>query len=170
MRKLLPLATFVFITFISVQVHAETDDELLLRTFHKYGIYRCDKFILKKSKLEKNWNFFISKHADAIDEAVREVSLIQIYGTKDDNVKIDATFIETKQACFVHLRTRIVDSGPCKSKINLDAWYVSEAMPDKDYNQYTNKGGVQLLAQEITVGNFKACVKEFIERNSSPLE
>ena len=35
------------------------DDVTLLKSFHDYGITKCDSFIVENSTLEKNWNYFI---------------------------------------------------------------------------------------------------------------
>lgn len=157
-------------TLTSGIVFAETDDQILLKAFHKYGITKCDKFLIKNSKLDENWNFFISKHADAIDDNVKEASIIQIFGSKNDTVKFDHSYIQSKKGCFVHKRTITTFSGPCSEHVDLNYWYVSTDMPDKDYTTYKNKGGVEMHVKEISVGNFKACIQETGIRNSAPLE
>jgi hypothetical protein len=170
MKKLLALFIYVFITLASGITHAETDDQILLNAFHKYGLNKCDKFILANSKLGENWNFFISQHVDAIDDNVKEVSIIQIFGSKNDTVKRDISFIQSKKGCFYQRKTTVTYSGACSQNLDLDAWYVAKEMQSKDYKQYKNKGGVDMYVKEISVGNFKACIQESDSRNSVPLE
>lgn len=170
MKKILVLVALAYMTLASGILFAETDNKILVNEFHKYGITKCDKFILQNSKLDENWNIFISKHAKAIDDTVKEASIIQIFGNKNDTVKTDDSYIQSKKGCFVHKRSTVTYSGPCSEHVDLNAWYVSTAMPDKDYTTYTNKGGVGMQAKEISVGNFKACIQETGIRNSAPLE
>jgi hypothetical protein len=144
------------------------DDQILLGQMHKYGITKCDGLVLKNSKLEDNWNMFTSKHRDDIDKNVKEASVIQVTGPKGDTVKIDVSYIQGPNKCFMTKRSTITFPGSCSENIDMDAWFVSKAMPDKDYTQYENKGGVSMLAKEVTVGNFKACIQEVIIRNSAP--
>ena len=167
MRKLFAIVAEAYITVASSFVFAESDDETLLNAFHKYGITKCDKLILKHSKLKGDWNFFISKHRD-IDASTPEASIIQIRGTKNDTVKEDDSYLQTQKACFLTSRSTTTASGPCKENVNGDFWYVSKEMTPKDYTQYKNKGGVELYAKEIEVGNFKACIQEIVVRDSSP--
>jgi hypothetical protein len=170
MKRILALLASVYITMSSGIVLAETDDQILLNSVHKYGITKCDKFIIKNSKLIGNWNFFISKHKGAINETVNELSIIQIYGSKNDTVKTDDTYIQSNKGCFVHQRSTTSFSGPCSEHVDMTAWYVSTDMPDKDYTSYKNKGGVEMHVKEISMGNFKACIQEVGVRNSAPLE
>lgn len=147
--------------------HAKSGDQILLDAFHEYGITKCDSFILEKSPLngKPNWNFFISKHGGGIDGTATEVSVIQIYGSKDDTVKIDYSYIQTNKACFVHSRSTITYPGTCSSNVDGNYWYVTRKMPNKDYVTYTNSGGIEMQAKEISVGNFKACIQETSIRN-----
>ena len=39
---------------------SKSNDEVLLDYFHKYGITKCDNFILKNSRLKANWNFLLA--------------------------------------------------------------------------------------------------------------
>ena len=41
---------------------AESDDDILLKAFHKYGITKCDTFILKNAKLKANWDLLAKSH------------------------------------------------------------------------------------------------------------
>jgi len=153
----------IFISFQSVA--DESSNRHLLEAFHKYGITKCDNVILENSSLQENWSYFIEKHKNNIHEEINEVSLIQIYGSKNDTVKIDHSYIQTPEACYIHKRETVTFVGPCSKNIDLNNWYVKSAMPDKDYTEYHNKNGVIMFAKEITVGNFKACIKEYNMRN-----
>ena len=137
------------------------------QSFHKYGITKCDKLILKNSRLKGNWNFFVSKHRD-IDGSNPEASIIQITGTKNDTPKVDDSYLQTQKKCFLTKRSTITAAGSCKENVDGNFWYVSTEMTTKDYTQYKNKGGVELYAKEIEVGNFKACIQEIVVRDSSP--
>lgn len=148
--------------------HAQSDNQTLLNSFHKYGITKCDRFILEKSPLKGNWNYFISKHGNhgnGIDGTATEVSVIQIFGSKGDTVKIDYSYIQTNKSCFVHSRSTITYPGSCSSNVDGDFWYITNPMPNKDYVTYKNKGGIEMQAKEISVGNFKACIQETSIRN-----
>jgi len=154
---------FVFFSLAATMVgaaHAESDDQILLNAFHKYGITKCDKFILENSKLEGNWNMFISKHSGGIEGSATEVSIIRIWGTENDTVKADDSYIQTPKNCYMHRRSTVTYPGTCESNVDGNYWYVSNNMPGKDYTTYTNKGGVEMQAKEIQVGNFKACIQE----------
>lgn len=140
--------------------HAESDDQILLNSFHKYGITKCDKFILENSRLEGNWNLFISKHAGGIDGSATEVSIIRIWGVENDTVKVDDSYIQTPKNCYLHRRATITYPGTCESNVDGNYWYVTDRMPGRDYVTYTNKGGIVMQAKEIQVGNFKACIQE----------
>ncbi len=140
--------------------HAESNDQILLNSFHEYGITKCDKFILENSRLEGNWNLFISKHAGGIDGSATEVSVIRIWGTENDTVKVDDSYIQTPKNCYLHHRSTVTYPGSCESNVDGNYWYVSNRMPGKDYTTYTNKGGADMQAKEIQVGNFKACIQE----------
>ena len=149
--------------------HAKSDDQTLLGSFHEYGITKCDSFILEKSPLndKNNWNFFISKHGGGIDGTSTEVSVIQIYGSKGDTVKVDYSYIQTNKSCFVHSRSTTTNPGSCSSNVDGNYWYVTGQMPNKDYVTYKNNGGIEMQAKEISVGNFKACIQEVSIRNQS---
>ena len=80
----------------------ESSNRILLKAFHKYGITKCDDFIIKNSALKKNWYFLITQHEGHIDKQVKEVSVIQIYGSKDDTIKSDDSYIQTSElAIFI---------------------------------------------------------------------
>lgn len=142
------------------------DDKKLLDYIHKYGITKCDDFILENSRLKNNWHFSIQKHVDGIDGLATEVSIIRIFGGKNDTLKIDDSYIQTQKNCYLHQRATLTFAGPCSSSINGDAWYVFDEMADTDYTKYKNKNGLEMLAKEISVGNFKACVHEHSIRSS----
>jgi len=140
----------------------------LLNSFHKYGITKCDSFILENSSLKGNWTYYISKHAGGIDGSATEVTVTQIFGSPGDTVKITDTYIQTSKKCFLHSMWTLTFKGACSSNVDGDAWYVKDPMPSKDYVQYTNAGGVEMLAKDISMGNFKACIQEGSVRTSSP--
>jgi len=144
------------------------DDQTLLKSFHEYGISKCDSFILKNSRLKGDWNYFINKHAGGIDGPSTEVTVTQIYGSKGDTVKSEDTYIQTPKQCFLRATWTLTFSGPCSDHIDGNLWYVSTKMPNKDYTTYKNAGGVELHAKEISMGNFKACIQEGSKRISSP--
>lgn len=175
MKKSLGLITIVstlfYMTFgIALAKGAESDDQKVLGMMHKYGITRCDKFILDNDKPKKNWNFFVSKNSGEIDKSVKVATLVQIFGKLGDTVKTEHTYIQSPNGCFLHKAATLTASRPCKDDIDGDAWYVDSAMEDKDYTAYKNKGGVTLFAKDIKVGNFDACVEEYKSENDSPLE
>ncbi|MBL1384865.1 MAG: hypothetical protein COA35_009305 [Colwellia sp.] len=143
------------------------NDQTLLKSFHDYGISQCDSFILENSKLESNWNFFINKHAGGIDGPSTEVTITQIFGSKGDTVKTEDTYIQTAKKCFLRQTWTLTFPGSCSENIDGNSWYVSTKMPNKDYTTYTNAGGMELHAKEISMGNFKACVQEGSKRISS---
>ncbi|ORT50846.1 hypothetical protein ST37_07870 [Vibrio sp. qd031] len=143
------------------------DDQTLLKSFHDYGISKCDSFILENSKLKSNWNYFINKHAGGIDGPSTEVTITQIFGSKGDTVKTEDTYIQTAKKCFLRQTWTLTFPGSCSENIDGNAWYVSTKMPNKDYTTYKNAGGLELHAKEISMGNFKACVQEGSIRTSS---
>ncbi len=159
-----PVLVTSLVAFSSIS-HAESDNQILLNSFHKYGIKKCDSFILKNSPLKGNWNYFISKHGGGLDGAATEVSVIQIFGSKGDTVKADYSYIQTEKSCFIHSRTTVTYPGTCESNVDGNYWYISSAMPNKDYTTYKNKGGIEMQAKEINVGNFNACIQETSIRN-----
>ncbi|KZZ47142.1 hypothetical protein A3758_35355 [Oleiphilus sp. HI0118] len=148
--------------------YAENDNQSLLNSFHKYGITKCDSFILENSGLKSNWTYYINKHAGGIDGPATEVTVTQIFGAAGDTVKTTDTYIQTSKKCFLSNTWTLTFKGPCSSNVDGNAWYVSDPMPSKDYTQYTNAGGVNMLAKEISVGNFKACIQEGFKRSSAP--
>ncbi len=164
MRFVYKALMFGFILTSCQSLADESTNSSLLKAFHKYGITKCDDFIIQNSSLKHNWHFFISQHKQDIDKEIKEASVIQIHGTKNDTIKTDDSYIQTPEACYLNARFTLTYSGPCSSSIDLDHWYVSEAMPNNDYTEYKNKYGVSLFAKEITVGNFKACIYEYNRR------
>jgi len=139
----------------------ESNNDILLKSVHKYGITKCDSFIIENSSLNGDWTFFVVQHANNIDKEIKEVSIIQILGSKNDTWKRDDSYIQTPKACYLHKKSTLTFSGPCSSNINFDHWYLSKEMLNNDYNEYTNTGGSKMLAKEISVGNFKACIQEY---------
>lgn len=154
------LITLFFVGLSITSPALANDDQSLLKAFHKYGITKCDNFILENSKLKSNWNFFISKHLGGIDGTATEVSITQIFGSKGDTVKTDDSYIQTAKKCFLRQNWTLTAPGACSSSIDGDKWYIATKMPDKDYTKYENAGGIELFAKEISMGNFKACIQE----------
>lgn len=148
----------------------DTDNQSLLSTFHKHGINKCDKFILENSSLKGNWYYVVDIYPDNINSKIREASITQITGSLNDTIKLKHTYIQTPTACYLETMDTITFSGPCSANINLDNWYISKEIKWGDYTEYKNKGGVILYAKEITVGNFKACLKEFHARRKYKLQ
>jgi hypothetical protein len=149
---------------------SKSNDEVLLDYFHKYGITKCDNFILKNSRLKANWNFFISQHRNELGKNVKEVSIITIYGSKNDTVKIDDSYIQAPNGCFLTTRSTLTFTGSCEDNHDKNYWYISTRMPNKDYTTYKNAGGIERHCKEISMGNFKASVLEAIARSNAPLE
>jgi len=162
---------FISSLIFSSQLFADIEDEkTLLNSFHKYGMTKCDSFILQNSKLQGNWNYFISRHNKEIAKDVKEVSVIQIFGSKNDTVKIDHSYIESPSGCFLTKRSTLSFSGSCSENIDGNSWYLSNEMSTKDYNTYKNKHGIEMQAKEISMGNFKSCIQEVSIRDNSPLD
>ena len=158
MKILLSIVMIYLVT--SSTLFAQNEDKILLTAFHKYGITNCDAFIIKHSKLQTNWNFFLSKHMDGIDGPSTEVTIISIFGNKGDTIKVDDSYIQTAKNCFLHSRATLTNEGSCASSINSERWKVSLEMPNKDYTTYENKYGMEMQAKDISFGNFQACLVE----------
>lgn len=158
--KIIRLTLFSLFAVMVGNSYAQSDNQRLLNNFHEYGITKCDQFILENSMLTGNWDLFISKHADGIDGPTTEVSIIRIWGVENDTVKVDDSYIQTAKSCYLHRRATTSFSGPCESNVDGNYWYISNQMPGKDYVTYKNRGGVEMQAKEIQVGNFKACIQE----------
>ena len=141
------------------------DNKELLDSFHQMGVTKCDQFIIENSGLKGNWYYYINSHREDIDTEIKEVSVVQILGTKNDTIKIDHSYIQTPTKCYLHKKSTITFAGPCSSVIDQNYWYVSKELKNKDYTEYTNSGGAKLYAKEINVGNFKACIQEYDIRN-----
>ena len=154
------LMTLLFVGFSIASPVLANDDQSLLKSFHKYGITKCDSFILEHSKLKGNWHFFIGKHLGGIDGTATEVSITEIFGSKNDTVKTDDSYIQTAKKCFLRQTWTVTFPGTCSDNIDGDGWYIVTKMPNKDYTKYENGRGVELFAKEISMGNFKLCVQE----------
>ncbi len=166
------LATLFAIAFLGSNIAiASKDDDSLLQLFHKHGITKCDSFILEHGKLKGNWSFNISSHIGLNDKNFAEVSGTTVTGKEGDTIKETQSFIQTPSACYVFDLSTVTGQGHCSDNDNIDKnmWYVKDEMDGRDYKKYTNKGGVNLYAKEITVGNFSACVMEYESRNSSKI-
>ncbi|MFA0055404.1 hypothetical protein [Vibrio echinoideorum] len=163
MKRIVMTALYFTVVFPN---HAFADErQILLGSFHNYGIKQCDSFILENSVLKSNWNFFINKHAGGIDGPTTEVTLTRIFGNVGDTVKIDDTYIQTAKKCFLRTSATFTYPGPCSDSIDGNSWYVYNEMPNKDYTAYKSSSGVEMYAKEISVGNFKACIHEMSSRN-----
>ena len=143
------------------------DTQQLLKSFHQYGITKCDSFISENSELKSNWNYFVNKHAGGIDGPTTEVTATRTYGSKGDTVKVEDTYIQTRKKCFLRQTWTVTGAGSCSDNIDGNYWYVDTPMPSKDYTTYKNAGGIELHAKEISLGNFKACIQEGSKRISS---
>lgn len=160
-RKLLILACLVV---GSGHASAESDDQTLLKAFHEYGITKCNKFILEHSRLEGNWNYFISKHAGGIDGLATEVSITRVWGSENDTVKAEESYIQTAKACYVHKRGTTTSAGSCRSAVDANDWQVTSPISGRDYTAYENRGGVSMLAKDVRVGSSTFCIHEYSVR------
>lgn len=166
MKHKLGLKSLLFSSALLSCGVSANDDQTLLELFHEYGIKKCDAFILQNSRLQDNWNLFIGKHAGGIDGPTTEVTITRIFGEKGDTVKVDDTYIQTANKCFLRSAWTLTFSGSCADNIDGNAWYISTPMPNKDYTTYKNAGGIEMHAKEISMGNFKACIQEGSKRDS----
>ena len=154
------IALIVTFIFNSNAIAGHDDNKKLLEAFHDYGVTKCDKLILKESALKSNWSFYIDTPSSPIHKDIKSASVIQIFGSKNDTVKTQHTYIQTPSHCFLRTNSTTTFSGSCADKIDLNYWYVAGEEAGKDYTVYKNKGGVRRFSKEITVGNFKACIQE----------
>lgn len=164
------LSYFAFTSAVAHAVSEESDDQKILGLMHKYGITKCDKLILENDKPKTNWNVFVSRPSREIEKTVHTATLVQVFGTLNDTVKTENTYIQSSSGCFIHKTSTISFPGTCSENIDGNKWYVATSMNDKDYTEYKNKGGVSRLAKEIKVGNFNACIQETHLDDNSPLE
>ena len=156
----------VFVLGVSTNSWAKDTKQLdgmqkLLNAFHEYGITHCDSFIIKQNLLKKNWYYILKHNTDFIDKNVKEVLLTVMYGAKNDTVKVNYAFMQTPDTCFVRTSSTVSFSGTCAKNIDLNNQYIYAENPEIDYTHYKNNGDGELLAKEITVGNFKACFEEY---------
>ncbi|WP_454783336.1 hypothetical protein [Legionella sp. WA2022007384] len=156
-------ATFLLLSLQSFKVVALSDNEQLLKQFHNYGMTHCDQFIINQTDLlnKTNWSFDIESPSNSLGKGYSVVTLIITYGSKGDSIKQDLSFIETPNRCILTKRATLTSKGPCSQSINADYWHISDSRPKIDYSSYRNKGNVPMLAKEINVGDFKACIQEF---------
>ncbi len=157
---------FIVPLLISFSLHSYGDGNPLLKSFHAYGITKCDAFISENTKLGTNWNYFIDKYANGMDGVATEVTVTQIYGVENDTVKTVDTYIQTAKNCYLRSAWTLTYPGTCSENIDGNAWYIATRMPNKDYTTYENKGGIALHAKDIKMGNFSACVQEGSLRKS----
>ncbi|QMT59163.1 MULTISPECIES: hypothetical protein [unclassified Legionella] len=156
-------ALFLVLSLQSFKVVALSDNEQLLKQFHNYGMTHCDKFILMQADLlnKPNRSIDIESPIGELGQGYSTVTLIITYGYKGDTIKQDLSFIETPNRCILTKRATLTSKGPCSQNINPDYWYISKSIPQIDYTSYRNKGDAPMLAKEINVGDFKACIQEF---------
>jgi hypothetical protein len=159
MKKIAIISLF-HIFFIASLAHGNSDTQALLNTFHQYSISKCDNFILNNSHFKGQWKFFINKHVGGIDGVSTEVSAVQIFGVKNDTVKIDYSYIQTQKACFLHQRSTITSPQSCADIIDNNTWRIVADMPDTDYTVYKNNHGVELYAKDISIGEANICLQE----------
>lgn len=145
-------------------IAAESSNDTLLKMVHKYGVTKCDRAVIENSSLKGNWDVIVERHTDGISKDIKEVTIIQTTGSKNDTIKLDHSYIQTPKACLLHRKSTLTFAGPCSSNIDLDHWYISKEMPDKDYTEYKSAKGALLLAKEVSVGNFKICIQEYSGR------
>lgn len=153
------------------KVFALTDDQNLLVSFHKYGMTKCDKFILQHASLKNkpHWSFDIEQPNKPVGKGYSVVTLVVTYGIKGDTIKRDFSFMQTPDQCIVTERNTLTFNGSCSQNINGDYWYISNQMPEIDYTEYKNKGNAPMLAKEVNMGNFKLCIQEMRLIHSSQL-
>lgn len=162
---------FLLLNLIPCKVFALKDNHELLKLFHKYGMTKCDKFILKNVNLSNkpNWSLDIEKPNSPLAKGNSIVTLIIAYGKKGDTVKSDFSFVETPNRCILTKRATITFNGSCSKNIDGDYWFISNRMSKLDYTAYQNKGNAPMLAKEVNVGNFKLCIQEFRLTSDSQL-
>ena len=85
-------------------------------------------------------------------------------------MKYDRSFIQARSACFLHERVKTTLPGLCEDVVDKNYWYVESENSGLDYVHYKNKGGVDLFAKEITMGNFKACICDYSKRIKGELD
>ena len=154
------LSALLFSMTFSSNLFAKTNEDILLKAFHKNSITKCDKFIKKHSRLNGHFNVFISKHDDGIDGKSTEVSIVTIYGEKGNTIKFDDSYIQTAKNCVLHSRSVATKIGSCDSIIDTKKWFRTSPMPKKDYSAYKYKLGYDLYAKELTVGDSKICIMQ----------
>lgn len=135
-------------------------EDPLLKEFHSYGIKKCDNFIKTTSDLGDSFRYFFSKHAGGLDGASTEVSMVQIAGEKGNTIKIDYSYIETSNACFLHARRTLTSEGNCNDKVSSRRWQPLSQMNDVDYSAYKDESGMQMFVKDVEYGGVAMCVKE----------
>ena len=154
------LKLLLSIVLITTTLFAKSYEDILIESFHKNSITKCDNFIKKNSRIQGHFNVFFSKHQDGIDGKSTEVSIVTIYGEKGNTVKFDDSYIQTAKNCVLHSRSIATKVGSCDSVIDTSTWFRTSPMPKKDYSAYKNKAGFDLYAKELTVGDSKVCIME----------
>ncbi len=166
-RKLRAFVISAFLGF-SLPVNADNND-ILLKAFHKYGIDKCDNLIANHSTFNGNGllDYVIEQYPGGIDGSATEVTVTRIIGSKGSTIKSVESYIQTPKKCYLNLESTVTQSGTCSSNMNGDVWYISSKLPTKDYTIYKSSSDIQIYAKDISVGNFKACIKETSWRTST---
>jgi len=164
----LKLAAISVLIGLSGQVSASTDG-IVVKAFHKYGITKCDGLISKNTKLMPgtDWQYFLDRQTGGLEGKAVEATITVLYGSKGDTVKTVDTYIQSSKQCYLRSTWTITHPGTCASNMDGDKWYVSSKMPKNDYQTYENGKGATVQAKEISVGNFKACIREGNFRRTS---
>lgn len=153
-----------FLVCVFVANTALADNQKLLKMFHDYGMTKCDNYIIQNSGLDEkpNWSLDISKHEGVPSGAVAEVILTTIYGSKGDTIKQDDVYLQTEKGCYLRSVVVASFSGTCEKNIDGDFWYVSNPLKSVDYTKYSNAGGTTIYARDLKLGNFNACILEYV--------
>jgi|SRR5690554_308511 len=140
------------------------NNQRLLKLFHDYGMTKCDSYIIENSGLDEkpNWSVDISKHDGEVSSKAAEVILTTIYGSKGDTIKQDDVYLQTEKGCYLRTVVAVSFSGTCEKNIDGDFWYVSNPLQSGDYTKYSNAGGTTMYAKDLKLGNFSACVIEYV--------
>jgi len=155
-KSLLVLYTIL----IATSLYAKSYEDILIESFHKNSITKCDNFIKKNNRIQGHFNVFFSKHQDGIDGKSTEVSIVTIYGEKGNTIKFDDSYIQTAKNCVLHSRSTTTKIASCDSIIDPSKWFRTSAMPNKDYTAYKNKAGIDLYAKELNINGSKVCIME----------
>lgn len=160
--KTIKLINFLVCVFVANTALA--DNQKLLKMFHDYGMAKCDAYILENSGLDgkPNWSIDISKHDGEPSSAATEVILTTIYGSKGDTIKQNDVYLQTEKGCYLRTAVTAAFTGACEKNVDGDFWYVSNPLKSVDYTKYNNAGGTTMYARDLRLGNFDACIIEYV--------